>query len=100
MGDGHVERVLGQARADQGEARLGEQQEHRGERLPAVGTEVAQQPPEDPGVVARRAGFQLFAHAPAPAPARSGSASVSWPIDLSPWRTQPENTTNPKASVQ
>ena len=94
-GDGHVERVLGEARADQRESRLQSSSSTRGGRQPAVGPQVAQQPPQQRGVIARGRRHPVLAHRPAQPPGRLRRPAPG-PIALSPWRTQLEKTKKPK----
>ena len=61
MGDGDIERPLGQGRADQGEHGPGQQHQHSHERATAIGPEIVQQPPHQRRVVAAFLGlFELF----------------------------------------
>ena len=59
LGHGHVERVLGEARTDQGQCRLRQQQRDGDPRQPAVRTQVAQQAAQQRAVVPAATGVRV-----------------------------------------
>jgi hypothetical protein len=71
--NGDVEGTLGQSRSHQRDPRLQQEQEHRARGQPAVGPEIAQQSPEQRGVIPRRGEILIVRHRAYPL---AGSASA------------------------